>query len=150
MKYRVKALKLILLIGLITMLSGCTLIYFPYFRNFSDESVEIIVKTVYYESKVSAVLYKKEVLPISKKTYKKLNDSLNVTSLPNNQFFITIPPKSTVLLPRWANLFSDTIIVKQRDKIDSISIYGNHEKNNSFQLKKIGFPVTHLYFYDYK
>lgn len=150
MKSGIKVLKLILLIGSTIMLSGCIIIYFPYFRNLSDDSVEIIFKTAYYESNVSAILYKKEVLPINKKTYKQLNDSLDVTSLQSNQFHITIPSKSTVLLPRWLNLSSDTIIVKQKDRIDTISIHGKYRNNNSFQIKKHGFPVANLLSYDYK
>jgi hypothetical protein len=150
MRKAVKNLKFPLLIILPLILSRCSMIYFPYFRNYSDRPVELIFElSDYYEAKNYQVKYKMEILPISRKTYMKLDDSLQITMSPDNKASLIIPANSTVLFSRWTGLQSTIIFLKQENRLDSISIFTNERFTHQFK-KRHGFPESFVYYYDYK
>lgn len=144
----------LLSLGIISMaLSGCSLVYFPYFRNYADKPVQIIFKkNSCCEKDTRWISFKNEILLINKKTYKNLNDSLPLNIFPgdNDKVFVTAPPNSTILLPRWGVNWTNTILLRQGSRLDSISIFTNDGTINNFQAKSYGFPPVRLYYYDYK
>lgn len=146
-----KNLKLLILVIVPFALSGCTIIYYPFFRNYSNKPVELIFEVSdYYKERNHLVEYKKQILPVSRKTYKKLNDSLPVVMLSHNKASLTIPPGSTAFFPGWVIFQGGIIFLKQENRLDSISIFTNDGISKRFQYKRQGFPVATLYYYDYK
>jgi hypothetical protein len=131
------------------LLSGCTLIYFPYFRNYSAKPVEIIfTQTEYLRNNQSSVLYKNELLALDKKTYKKLNDSLPINRPTEKKASILAPPGSTILLSGMILTPYDTVFLKQENRSDTITIF-TRGALHSFKAKK-GLPLSRYYYYDYK
>lgn len=130
--------------------TGCTMVYMSFFRNYSEQPVQIEFQapTGKYSERPKTIRYRNEILEIKWKAYKQVNDSLPV-SFYNARATITVPAGSTVLLPRFM-LHDSLVILKQQNRIDSVSHYGSLHNRNIFQYKNVGFPVKTIFYYDYK
>ena len=148
MRTAAKTMTLLLLISTVSLLEGCTLVYYPFFRNFSDLPVELNFKLSSYSER-KMVLFKQSILDIGTKTYKELSDSLPIERHDDERVSIIIPPKSTVLLPR-GHYYTDTLLVRQNERLDSIFFQDLKQTEKSFQVKRSSFPIRYIFFYDYR
>jgi hypothetical protein len=134
------------------LLTGCTYVYFPYFLNHSDKPVEILLDLSGHEKPIpqKSIPYRKDILSINLRTYKKLDDSLPVSVSDAGIVSVIIPPHSTAMVRRLFDLPDCLVTLKQETRIDTIKIY-QFDPDQSFKGIKRGFPATtYLYYYDYK
>lgn len=147
---RSKKLATLLLIASIPIFfPGCVIIYFPFFRNYSEKPLEIILNQPGHINNLpSFISYKNELLPICEKTNKKLTDSLPITILAGQKIMIMVPARSTISLFTFSVNPPDTIVLKQENRFDTLNVSRSNSANLAV-FKTKGFPVKRFLYYDY-
>jgi len=131
-------------------LEGCVMVSYWYFRNYTDQPVEIsyTYTEFVYRQKPSSAYFHNELLPMKYRTSKKLNDSIPIV-YNGSKALLVVPPHSTLQFPVWS--FNDTsVILKQAGRTDTVLIHSSSESGNSFRSKGNGIPVVWINYYDFK
>ncbi|HEV7779855.1 MAG TPA: hypothetical protein VGO58_01245 [Chitinophagaceae bacterium] len=132
------------------MLSGCTMISFTYFRNYTDQPVDIVYSTsnLPFQTYTRAARFRNSLVPIERNIWKRLNDSLPIIYY-GSVAILTVPPRSTILVPREL-LYDTLVLLRQVSRTDTIRFTKYPLSMSGLQYKGVGFPVTSIYYYDFK
>jgi hypothetical protein len=135
------------------MLSGCTVITLTYFRNFSNEPVDIWFLPNESRGSYSGsfhppthFFYSKEIEPINGRMWKKMKDSMSIL-YKDKIAIITIPPNTTAQMPRGS--FDGKIYIKQAARTDTIWL-DKIDRSTGLRYKSGGFPIRSILYYDHQ
>jgi hypothetical protein len=127
------------------ILPGCVPASYTYFRNYTDQPVEIrysITESV-HQVNVYPVKYQPEMLELKKGTWRRLKGELAV-SYSNGLMTVVVPAHSTVLLPRYYSR-EGSVVLKQGEMTDTIVVNRQNQYQSKFQNKSSGFPVVWIH-----
>lgn len=126
--------KILSLVLLSVLLSGCTVPVNYYIRNLTNTPIKVtLVKDESFDTDTFELQYSKEVLPVNFNTHKKLNDTQK-QEVEGNNVNIVIEPQSTYYLGFGANFkhLIKEVIIYQNSKPDTLDL------NDKDQLKTSG------------
>lgn len=99
---------LFILFSITFLFNGCSIMSKVYVRNFFEHEITVQVENLWIKEKTKTstttwARYAPNIVNITSKTYKELNDSLEMSYDANGNLAIKIPAKSTVLLEMMGN-----------------------------------------------
>jgi hypothetical protein len=130
------------------ILSGCVPASYTFFRNYTNQPVEIrySISEFVHSVNVQPVNYHDEMLELKKSTWRKLKGELPV-NYSNGVVTFVVPPHCTALLPRPYS-HGGAVVLKQGEVTDTILVYRQNHYQSKFQNKSSGFPVVWIHYYD--
>ena len=140
---------------IVMSLNSCSYITFLYFRNYTDDPVEIMITTAGKGGERKIVRFYREILKIDHNTRDQLTDSLTTVRLDDSTCLLTVPANSTVSLTSLIAGRYDTagtrIMLRQDGRTDSLFFTADlrvEDANREFQ-KTGGWQVKNIFYYDY-
>jgi hypothetical protein len=138
------------IIFLLSFTSGCSVHYYPFFRNYSIYPIEIIFKnSIKTPALPHSFPFKNEIIDIDQNSYKKLDQKLELFQV-GEDYIVTVPPGSTVVINGDVYRYNlGYVYLRQENKVDSIAIKSFKDLKTSLKHVNVGFPKKALYYYDY-
>lgn len=123
------------LILILTFLTGCSIAFDFYVRNFTDDPYVLKIfsnsRTKVNQMVPNYVLIKNKILEINGKTRRETIDTLR-TAITNDTLIVQIPPKSTIIFPHFIAGYEeiqerkfkvDGLLITDSERVDTFPIY---------------------------
>jgi hypothetical protein len=145
--------QLAILVAASMLISGCSMIYSSYFRNFSSNAVDLIGSNIDTTKNVK-LPYENGIVDIldNNDAAYRFKDSLSIEKLDSLSIKIHIPARSTIKFISFRMMLNNAnlLLTENHILIDTLIGYSSDKRINNFRFKSLPrLMPTGLYYYDY-